>query len=104
RCSAEVCVEPSNAAVPDSVAQGLLQNSEEAQRDGRRDLVRYVLVGELNLDVLLRRQLGAEASHRGDDAEQLQPRRMQLVGECLQVARDLRGLRLQLLKALAQLP
>ena len=78
-----------NPAVFRRIVERLLENAKEAKRDIRRHLVWHVKNREINLDVLLVRELVAKTSHRCRDTQNFELRRVQLVGEGLDIGRDL---------------
>src|SRR5215475_14704551 len=69
------------AAVLGGVAQSFLKNAEQAKRDVPRQTVGDLGTREIDLEAVLCRELATEPAHRRHEAQCLELRRMQSVGE-----------------------
>ena len=79
------------AAVLDHVLQRLLYDPVEAQRHVAGDLARYRYVREAHVQRLLAEQLLAQAADRGDQAERVEPARVQPVRDAMHIGGDTRS-------------
>ena len=88
-------VDMRDAAVFRGIVQGFLQHAEEAEGSIGRQLARDVAADEGNGDLLLRGEFLTERLRGSLDSQQLEPRRVQLVRQRLDVGPDLDDLPLQ---------
>src|SRR5580704_13366844 len=79
RRSRQAYFELSYSTVFRRIVQGFLRNSEQAQRNVRRQRAEQVVGFEVNLHLLLRGEFFAEASHGHSNTQILQSCRVQLV-------------------------
>lgn len=70
-----------HAAMLDSILQSFLKNPEEAKRNFFGNVVRDTLLTEINRDVVHLRKLGAETTDCGFEADVVEIRRVQVVGD-----------------------
>jgi len=67
------------AAVLHHIVQSLLRDAVESERRVTRHRPGHLALGELNRDLMREGEFLAEPAHRGDEAESIELRRMQVV-------------------------
>ena len=75
-------------AVFDDVAQPLLHDPKQAERQIRWELGRQGVVHEIHLQAVLLRHIGAQRANRLDETQRFQLERVQTMRERVDVARD----------------
>ena len=90
--AAERHVDPRGTAVADRVLERLLHHAVEHERRLARHAVRPGVARHLDRDAVRRRQLGREAAGGRQQAELVEARGMELVGDPVQVGRERAGL------------
>src|SRR6516162_419623 len=103
RSSLEQHFEPPNPTVLGSILKGFLQDAEQTECSFLRQFFWNILGVKIDLDILLPCKLSAKALARRCESQVFEFRRVQTVGQGLDVDPEIRNVFLDLLEATARL-